>query len=208
MSTWSLQEIRDLDKKRVKTVGISFGHQAIAQALGGQVGRNPKVNFHLGLPRLKFRSVCALIAGSITFASSLCDFSCILEVPRCRVPRYLYETSGWRRPESRSSYLLWKSSASIIITMTPSWNCHLIFSTWHLTTSRSFSRLWVKLSSNSELNSSSFVCYGRWEPHAFCSDWSNRDLLLTPVYTLVFSSTNDSNFSRFVGKFQSLVCVC
>ena len=38
-----LQEIRDLDKKRVKTVGISFGHQAIAQALGGHVGRNPKV---------------------------------------------------------------------------------------------------------------------------------------------------------------------
>lgn len=38
-----MQEIRELDKKKVKTVGISFGHQAIAQALGGHVGRNPKV---------------------------------------------------------------------------------------------------------------------------------------------------------------------
>lgn len=37
-----LNEIRELDKKKVKTVGISFGHQAIAQALGGHVGRNPK----------------------------------------------------------------------------------------------------------------------------------------------------------------------
>ncbi|KAG0560015.1 hypothetical protein KC19_10G147500 [Ceratodon purpureus] len=37
-----LNEIRDLDKKKVRTVGIGFGHQAIAQALGGQVARNPK----------------------------------------------------------------------------------------------------------------------------------------------------------------------
>lgn len=39
-----MQEIRELDEKRVKTVGISFGHQAIAQALGGHVARNPKVS--------------------------------------------------------------------------------------------------------------------------------------------------------------------
>ena len=38
-----MQEIKELDKKKVKTVGISFGHQAIAQALGGHVTRNPKV---------------------------------------------------------------------------------------------------------------------------------------------------------------------
>ena len=38
-----MQEIEELDKKKVKTVGISFGHQAIAQALGGHVARNPKV---------------------------------------------------------------------------------------------------------------------------------------------------------------------
>ena len=40
-----MQEIEELDKKKVKTVGISFGHQAIAQALGGHVTRNPKVRF-------------------------------------------------------------------------------------------------------------------------------------------------------------------
>jgi GMP synthase-like glutamine amidotransferase len=42
-----MQEIEELDKKKVKTVGISFGHQAIAQALGGHVTRNPKVRLLL-----------------------------------------------------------------------------------------------------------------------------------------------------------------
>ncbi|KAH9568767.1 hypothetical protein CY35_03G094600 [Sphagnum magellanicum] len=37
-----LHEIRILDERKIKTVGISFGHQAIAQALGGHVQRNPK----------------------------------------------------------------------------------------------------------------------------------------------------------------------
>ncbi|KAL2628654.1 hypothetical protein R1flu_013340 [Riccia fluitans] len=37
-----LQEIQVLDRLKVKTCGISFGHQAIAQALGGKVSRNPK----------------------------------------------------------------------------------------------------------------------------------------------------------------------
>lgn len=37
-----LQEIEILDRMKVKTCGISFGHQAIVQALGGQVGKNPK----------------------------------------------------------------------------------------------------------------------------------------------------------------------
>ncbi|KAL3701759.1 hypothetical protein R1sor_019781 [Riccia sorocarpa] len=37
-----LQEIQVLDRMKFKTCGISFGHQAIAQALGGKVGRNPK----------------------------------------------------------------------------------------------------------------------------------------------------------------------
>lgn len=37
-----LNVIRELDNMKVKTVGISFGHQAIAEALGGHVGRNPK----------------------------------------------------------------------------------------------------------------------------------------------------------------------
>ncbi|CAM6100486.1 unnamed protein product [Calypogeia fissa] len=37
-----LQEIKALDQKKVKTCGISFGHQAIAAALGGKVQKNPK----------------------------------------------------------------------------------------------------------------------------------------------------------------------
>lgn len=38
-----IQEIKTLDQKKVKTCGISFGHQAIAKALGGDVQKNPKV---------------------------------------------------------------------------------------------------------------------------------------------------------------------
>ncbi|XP_024530670.1 putative glutamine amidotransferase-like protein C13C5.04 [Selaginella moellendorffii] len=37
-----LQEIQWLDKNKVKTCGISFGHQAIAAAFGGSVAPNPK----------------------------------------------------------------------------------------------------------------------------------------------------------------------
>ncbi|KAJ7532350.1 hypothetical protein O6H91_14G083700 [Diphasiastrum complanatum] len=37
-----LKEINFLDKQKIKTCGISFGHQAIAKALGGTVKRNPK----------------------------------------------------------------------------------------------------------------------------------------------------------------------
>jgi GMP synthase-like glutamine amidotransferase len=37
-----LQLIQDADARRVPMVGICFGHQAIALALGGEVGRNPR----------------------------------------------------------------------------------------------------------------------------------------------------------------------
>eukprot|EP00271_Cylindrocystis_brebissonii_P022025 TRINITY_DN8237_c0_g1_i1.p1 TRINITY_DN8237_c0_g1~~TRINITY_DN8237_c0_g1_i1.p1 ORF type:complete len:230 (-),score=12.34 TRINITY_DN8237_c0_g1_i1:90-779(-) len=37
-----LQEIRRYDELGVRTCGISFGHQAVAHALGGHVARNPK----------------------------------------------------------------------------------------------------------------------------------------------------------------------
>ena len=33
--------IRELDSQKIPTVGACFGHQAIAAALGGQVGKNP-----------------------------------------------------------------------------------------------------------------------------------------------------------------------
>jgi GMP synthase-like glutamine amidotransferase len=36
-----LDTIRDIDAKKIPTVGICFGHQAIARALGGEVIKNP-----------------------------------------------------------------------------------------------------------------------------------------------------------------------
>eukprot|EP00897_Mesotaenium_endlicherianum_P010333 jgi/Mesen1/9328/ME000061S08773 len=37
-----LERIREYDARRIRMCGISFGHQAIAQALGGSVHKNPK----------------------------------------------------------------------------------------------------------------------------------------------------------------------
>eukprot|EP00898_Chlorokybus_atmophyticus_P000123 jgi/Chlat1/1110/Chrsp110S01551 len=37
-----LERVRQLDQDKRKLCGISFGHQAVAQALGGQVAPNPK----------------------------------------------------------------------------------------------------------------------------------------------------------------------
>lgn len=45
-----LEHIRILDQAKTKLVGICFGHQAIAQALGGEVG--PK-NLSIGVPHLE-----------------------------------------------------------------------------------------------------------------------------------------------------------
>lgn len=36
-----LSLIRELDQRRIPTIGCCFGHQAIAAALGGEVGKNP-----------------------------------------------------------------------------------------------------------------------------------------------------------------------
>jgi GMP synthase-like glutamine amidotransferase len=36
-----LDTIREIDAKKIPTVGICFGHQAIGRALGGEVGKNP-----------------------------------------------------------------------------------------------------------------------------------------------------------------------
>ncbi len=36
-----LETIREIDAKKIPTVGICFGHQLIGRALGGEVGKNP-----------------------------------------------------------------------------------------------------------------------------------------------------------------------
>jgi hypothetical protein len=65
-----LQEIKALDQKKVKTCGISFGHQAIAQALGGTVQKNPKVGIICPTPNKSsffflpcFEIVCGLLVN-------------------------------------------------------------------------------------------------------------------------------------------------
>lgn len=63
-----LDEIRDLNKERVKTVGISFGHQAIAQALGGHVAPNPKGS------EVSVRKARLTEAGEHVFLPSLKEF--------------------------------------------------------------------------------------------------------------------------------------
>jgi len=45
-----LQFIRELHAQRVPTVGVCFGHQAMARALGGEVGPNPQ-GWSLGVGR-------------------------------------------------------------------------------------------------------------------------------------------------------------
>ncbi len=45
--------IRDLDRNKVPTVGACFGHQAIAAALGGRVGKNPD-GWGLGIAPTRF----------------------------------------------------------------------------------------------------------------------------------------------------------
>lgn len=52
----------------MKTVGISFGHQAIAQALGGHVGRNPKGS------EVSVRSAWVTKAGEQVFLPPLNEF--------------------------------------------------------------------------------------------------------------------------------------
>ncbi len=48
-----LDFIRELDKRRIPTVGACFGHQAIAVALGGDVGKNPG-GWSLGVEEASF----------------------------------------------------------------------------------------------------------------------------------------------------------
>jgi hypothetical protein len=98
-----VQEVRELDKKKVKTVGIYFGHQAIAQALGGQVARNPKVLFYCAM-LWSMLSVCCydarpwLVGVKACFASGFSPFLMVLCVHAG--PRGVCEASsgyeGWR----------------------------------------------------------------------------------------------------------------
>ena len=48
-----MEFIQDLDRHRTPTVGACFGHQAIAVALGGRVGKNPK-GWGLGIAPTRF----------------------------------------------------------------------------------------------------------------------------------------------------------
>ncbi|MBI3991981.1 MAG: type 1 glutamine amidotransferase [Candidatus Lambdaproteobacteria bacterium] len=53
-----LELIRELDRARVRTLGICFGHQALAQALGGWVQPNP-LGWALGVRDLHFTPAAA-----------------------------------------------------------------------------------------------------------------------------------------------------
>lgn len=53
-----LSFVQALDRRRKKLVGICFGHQLIAQALGGRVGKSPK-GWGVGLHTHRFHSIPA-----------------------------------------------------------------------------------------------------------------------------------------------------
>tara|TARA_R110002110_G_C13470229_1_gene720377 strand:+ start:14116 stop:14820 length:705 start_codon:yes stop_codon:yes gene_type:complete len=48
-----MEFVRELDRRRKKLVGICFGHQLVAHALGGETGKSPK-GWGVGLHRHRF----------------------------------------------------------------------------------------------------------------------------------------------------------
>ena len=51
-----MEFVRELDRRRKKLVGICFGHQLVAQALGGKTGKSPK-GWGVGLHTHRFNTV-------------------------------------------------------------------------------------------------------------------------------------------------------